>query len=122
MTSPKTFAVILLLLGPLLPAARAADAAKPVSPTFAEILTRVAERDKDTGAILTVKPRVDAPPRNFGLDFSMTEVPFAGEVVIIVEERLKSGDGVFEKYRLTIDDAITKELANRKRYAARAPK
>jgi hypothetical protein len=91
------------------------------SPTFAEILSRVTLRDKATDAIMTVRAKDDAPHRAFALDFTITEVPFAGEAVIVISENLKAGDGVFEKYRLKIDDAIHQELAKQERYAARTP-
>jgi hypothetical protein len=99
----------------------AAEGPKTVSPTFADLLTRVTRRDKETGAILEVRAKDDAPRRNFGLTFSISEVPYAGEAVVVVAEELKAGDGVFEKYRLRIDDAIRQELDNQKRYAAARP-
>jgi hypothetical protein len=93
-------------------------AAEPsfVSRTFAEILERVSERDSESGAILTVQPKDDSPRINYGLSFSMTKVP-GDEVVIQLEIALKSGDGVYERYRLRMDDAMRKELALLEKHA-----
>ena len=57
----------------------------------------------------------DAPTLGFGLDFYIEEIPQSGEAVIVLGRRLKSGDGVFEKYRLRLDDAMRQELRNQKR-------
>src|SRR5262245_15579675 len=94
-------------------------AAEPsfVSRTFAEILERVSERDSESGAILTVQPKDDSPRINYGLSFSMTKVPGANEVVIQLGIALKSGDGVYERYHLRMDDAMRKELALLEKHA-----
>jgi hypothetical protein len=81
-----------------------------VSRTFAEILERVSERDSESGAILTVQCKDDSPRISYGLSFSMAKV-HADEVVIELGIALKSGDGVYERYRLRMDEAMRKELA-----------
>ncbi|MDF3131056.1 hypothetical protein P0Y35_17730 [Kiritimatiellaeota bacterium B1221] len=83
-----------------------------VSKTFQEIQSRVLSRDEHSGAILKVKILEDAPRLNFGLNFSITED--AGDVVIILSRNLKAGDGVYEKYRLRMDDSLRQELDNQK--------
>ena len=93
----------------------AAEAPPFVSKTFQEIQSRVVRRDAQCGAILDVKVREDAPRLGFGLHFSIEEVPYAGEAVVVLSRNLKGGDGVYEKYRLRIDAAIRQELTNQKR-------
>lgn len=87
-------------------------AEKKVSKTFAEILTRVLERDTDSGAIVAVKMKEDAPPYAMGrLDFEMREGPQEGAVTI----RLMTPSltrSVYEQYVLVIDDKIREELDN----------
>ncbi|KAF0250037.1 MAG: hypothetical protein FD167_562 [bacterium] len=87
---------------------------KFVSVTFQDILNRVIGRDKESGAILEIKVKEDSPQLNFGLSFNIEEVPNQNEVIIILYRNLKAGDGVYEKYRLRIDDAICRELENQK--------
>lgn len=99
----------------LLVLANTVHAAQPefVSQTFKEIQSRVIRRDANSGAILEVKVKEDSPKLGFGLNFSIAED--AGDVVIVLSRNLKTGDGVYEKYRLRMDDALRQELQNQKK-------
>ena len=93
--------------------AQAAEESKFVSKTFQEIQRRVTRRDADCGAIVAVKVKEDAPQLSFGLNFSIKED--ASDAVIVLSRTLKAGDGVYEQYRLRLDDALRQELLNQKR-------
>lgn len=95
--------------------AQAADEPKFVSKTFLEIQSRVLRRDAESGAILQVKVKEDAPRLSFGLDFTIDEIPNDREAIVVLSRNLKAGDGVYEKYRLRLDDALRQELKNQKR-------
>lgn len=85
-----------------------------VSQTFAEILTRVVARDKDSGAILRVKMKADAPQVLHGeLLFEMHEEPNTDSVVIQFSTQTMTLN-VYEMYRLVVDQNIREELANLK--------
>ena len=88
---------------------------KFVSKTFQEITSRVVRRDAQSGAILGVRVKEDAPTSFDALDFSVEEIAHASEAVIVLGFRMKSGDGVYEKYRLRIDDALRQEILNQQR-------
>jgi hypothetical protein len=97
--------------------AQAAEEPNFVSATFQDILARVVRRDKDSQAIVTVKRKADAP-QSGTLNFSIVQVPHdENEAVVTLSINLKAGDGVYEKYRLKIDEAIRRELNNQKRMA-----
>ena len=113
----KTMSLVAVVA--LLTVCRAGQAAEPpkfVSATFQDILSRVMRRDDDSGAILEVKVKKDAPQIAFGLNFTIEEQPYQNQVVIVLGVNLKAGDGVYEKYRLIMDDAIREELRNQKRF------
>src|SRR5687768_4697846 len=107
---------LFIVLLSFLVVAEAAEKPEYVSPTFQEIQNRVVRRDIESGAILGVKVKEDAPRLGFALDFSIEEEPYTDEVVIILKRNLKTGDDVFEKYRLRADAAIRQELLNQKKY------
>ncbi|MEW6359981.1 MAG: hypothetical protein AB1696_26830 [Planctomycetota bacterium] len=99
-----------------------AEETKSVSPTFQDILSRVTQRDKESGAILEVKPKPDAPPLRIGsgLELSFQEGREGNEVEVVLTHRgWKLGDRVYETYRLKTDDAIRQEILNQKRYQER---
>ena len=96
----------------------AAETPKFQSKTFQDILARVARRDKDSGAIIAVGIKPDAPLLGSQLNFSIDELPHEKAVVIVLFRNLKAGDGVYEKYRLREDDAIAQELCNQKKLVA----
>ena len=104
-----------VLLGSLV-VAEAAEKPEYVSQTFQEIQNRVVRRDAESGAILGVKVKEDAPRLGFALDFSIDEELHTNEVVIILKRNLKTGDDVFERYRLRVDAAMRQELINQKKY------
>ncbi len=87
-----------------------------VSPTFAEILARVVERDQTTGAIVSVKRKADAPQNVAAnspaapLRFSLAEADDGQSAVIVLESNIKGDENVYETYRLRIDDAMRAEL------------
>jgi hypothetical protein len=98
-----------------------APAAEPpefVSATYQDILARVVERDKSTGAILTVKARSDSLGAR--LHFSIEEARPEDEVVVVLSWNNKINDGVYEKYRLRTDRALRDELAKQKAYMREA--
>jgi hypothetical protein len=98
------------------------EAAQPrkVSRTFADLLVRVVQRDKDSGAILRVKPKDDAPPPGkMDLHFSMQERPdYTGggvERSVVIELSTPTMDRqVYERYILVIDEKMQAELAKLK--------
>jgi hypothetical protein len=89
----------------------AAEPAQTPSPTFADILSRVVLRDKDSGAILTVKMKEDAPQHGSRseLNFKMEEKPGDQSVVIELSPPSMVSD-VCEQYQLQIDPSIREEL------------
>jgi hypothetical protein len=87
----------------------------PANPLFREILTRVVERDDDTGAILTVQAIEGCSRHPHNLVFSI-EQERDHTVVIVLHWNNKTNDGVYEKHRLVVDDAIRTELANQKKF------
>lgn len=103
-----------VLLG-LANVAQATDEPKFVSKTFQEIQSRVLRRDAESGAILQVKVKEDAPQLSFGLDFTIEEMPDGRDAIVVLSRNLKAGDGVYEKYLLRLDDALRQELQNQKR-------
>jgi hypothetical protein len=88
-----------------------------VSATFQDILLRVSSRDGESGAILTVKAREDAPRPGIDLELVLQEVPNTDDVIVTLRQHLMSG-GVHEEYLLRKDDAIRDELRRRRSLAA----
>lgn len=94
---------------------RADEKPEYVSETFKNIRDRVARWDKDSGAILEVKAKGDAPRTSMTLDFSVEESSEADEAIIVLSRSTKRGDLVVEKYILRPDGAIRQELLNQKK-------
>ena len=100
----------------------AVGGAKPKEPaftskTFQDILGRVMQRDKETGAILRVKAKEDAPaPHPYGLEFTIRAEE--KDVVSIVIDGGVMNNRTYERYLLKADDAIRKELGNQEKLAA----
>lgn len=94
----------------------AANKPKFVSATFQNILKRVSQRDKATDAILEVKGLDDSSRRNAPLNFSMRKERDFDDVIIELSWGNKLNDGTYEKYRLTLDDAMTEDLAKQERH------
>jgi len=88
-----------------------------VSATFQDILLRVSSRDGESGAILTVKAREDAPRPGIDLELVLQEVPNTDDVIVTLRQHLMSG-GVHEEYLLRKDDALRDELRRRRSLAA----
>jgi hypothetical protein len=88
-----------------------------VSATFRDILLRVSSRDGESGAILTVKAREDAPRPGIDLELVLQEVPNTDDVIVTLRQHLMSG-GVHEEYLLRKDDALRDELRRRRSLAA----
>jgi hypothetical protein len=85
------------------------------SATFQDVLRRVEVRDQDSGAILDVRARDDAPRRVGNLQFAIRQRG-DDEVIIVLTARSMTAD-VFEQYLLKIDPALRAELARQKTYA-----
>lgn len=108
----RLFSLSLVLAG----LAQAVEPPPFVSRTFQEIQSRVISREAESGAILAVRTKDDAPPLGFGLNFSLEVSPHDPEMaVVVLERKLMAGDGVYEKYFLRIDDSIRRELQNQQR-------
>ena len=88
-----------------------------VSATFQDILLRVSSRDGESGAILTVKAREDAPRPGIDLELVLQEVADTEDVIVTLRQHLMSG-GLHEEYLLRKDDAIRDELRRRRSLAA----
>ena len=88
-----------------------------VSATFQDILLRVSSRDGESGAILTVKAKEDAPRPGIDLELVLQEVPNTDDVIVTLRQHLMSG-GVHEEYLLRKDDALRDELRRRRSLAA----
>ena len=86
------------------------DTPKYVSQTFQDILNRVVERDKESGAILQVMSKEDSPAPRFYLEFSLVKDGPRDEAVVILKRSTRTETGVFEMYRLRIDTAMQEEL------------
>jgi hypothetical protein len=88
-----------------------------VSRTFADILSRVIQRDKDSGAILRVNPKADAPQEGkMALSFSMKEHASANDAkversVVIELATVAKNRQVYERYLLVMDEKMQAELA-----------
>jgi hypothetical protein len=91
--------------------ATAADKTPFVNTTFQDILQRVVGRDEGSGAILRVAAKPDSPRHPHSLKFSIERSRDLDEVVITLRWNSKVNDGIYEKYRLRVDDAIRDELA-----------
>ncbi len=87
------------------------------SKTFQDILGRVMKRDKDTDAILLIKPKEDAPSAPYGLEFSIRPARDENSVNIVIYRNAKV-EWIYERYLLKADDAIRKELQNQKKLVA----
>lgn len=92
-------------------------AEKKVSQTFAEILTRVTERDPECGAILRVKPKADSPSLHWDLLFSITEKHGGAQIVLSANDwgHTLVDRGIYEIYVLSLDQSIREELNKQKR-------
>ena len=90
------------------------------SKTFQDILGRVMQRDKETGAILVVKPKEDAPAAPWGqTGLRLSIAPgFDGSNVEIRIYYKGMGERIYELYLLKADDAIRVELGNQEKLAA----
>lgn len=107
----NSFWMFLMLLLGLVNVSRAAEEPKFVSTTFQDIQSRVTQRDGESGAILFVKAKVDAPSEHL-LNFSIEQHSY--EAVIVLSLKLLT-DGVYEKYHLRLDDAMREEIQKQKR-------
>jgi len=86
------------------------------SATFQDVVRRVEARDPDSGAILEVRARDDAPRYGGGgLNFAIQQRG-KDEVVIVLSARTMTGD-VYEQYLLKLDPALRAELARQKLFA-----
>jgi hypothetical protein len=111
----RSIAMLCLLIGTI-GNLHADEPPKYVSATFQEILSRVDYRDKESGAILSVKPKSDAPRLGYGVQFSIRKEEDDDVVSIVMERRLMTHVDVFERYLLRIDDAIREELGKQERF------
>jgi hypothetical protein len=112
----NTYLLSPVVVGTLSVMCAAADKpAAPVSGTFQDVLKRVEGRDADSGAIMGVRPRADAP--RYGkqtLKFSISQRN-ADEVVIVLSARTMTAEA-YEQYVLKADEAMRAELAKQKLY------
>lgn len=88
-----------------------------VSETFREVLKRVSRRDRESQAILEVKAKDDSPMKGSGLLFRLEKFQYQNEVLVTLYRNFKTGDDVFEQYRLRMDGAMRLELLNLQRFA-----
>jgi hypothetical protein len=89
------------------------------SKTFQDILGRVMQRDKETGAILLVKPKEDAPPAPWGLNGLSLSIAALDRNNVEIRIYYKGmGERTYELYLLKADDAIRVELGNQEKLAA----
>ena len=65
---------------------------------------------------MSVKAKEDSPRHPYDLNFSITPERRGGEAVLLLTWNTKTDDGVHERYRLRIDDAMREELGKQKRY------
>jgi hypothetical protein len=79
------------------------------SKTFAEILSRVSQRDPDSGAILRVRAREDSPSPSAELEISIVKGLNRGEVLIELRT-VTINLSVFEKYLLKEDAKMREEM------------
>jgi hypothetical protein len=96
-------------------ATQAAEKSSYVSATFQDILSRVVERDKTSGAILRVRTKDDSAIHAASLNFSIKQ-DRTGDVVVVLYLNNMINDGIYEKYRLKMDNAMQEELGNQGRY------
>ena len=82
-----------------------------INPVFQDILSRVVSRDDASGAILFVRAAKGSSRYPHALSFSIARSKVPDEVVVTMRWDAKMNDGVYEKHRLLIDDAIREELA-----------
>ncbi|WP_437227433.1 hypothetical protein SH661x_000347 [Planctomicrobium sp. SH661] len=107
-----------------------------VSRTFQDIQDRVITRDPETKAILRVRTAFDAPavtelsfkiipiPADhlavyrglLGETKGLIEIPHDGEAIVTLSREDSPGKGIYEQYRLRLDDALREELKNQERY------
>lgn len=87
-----------------------------VSSTFQDILKRVSSREKQTGAIMEIKPREDGPPLGYGLRLRMKKHDHEDIADVTLFRNLKTGDDIFEHYQLRIDKAMRLELLKLQRF------
>src|SRR4051794_38647327 len=85
------------------------------SATFQDVVRRVEARDPDSGAIVDVRARDDAPRYGGNLNFAIQQRG-EDEVVIVLTAHTMTAD-VFEQYRLKLDPALRAELARQKLFA-----
>lgn len=95
--------------------ARAQESDKYVSVTFQDILSRVVSRDKDSGAILIVKPKKDSSSKTVILSLSLTQ-GLEDETIVLLKYNNILNNGIYEKYRLRTDDAMREEMKRLERY------
>jgi len=86
------------------------------SATFQDVVRRIEARDPDSGAILEVRARDDAPRfGGGGLNFAIRQKG-DDEVVIVLSARSMTAE-VYEQYLLKLDPALRAELARQKLFA-----
>jgi len=95
--------------------AAAEQPAAPVSATFQNVLRRVEQRDPDSGAIMEVRPRDDAPRYgNQTLKFAIQQQG-DDEATVVLTAHTMTAD-VYEQYRLKLDAPMREELARQELY------
>lgn len=94
----------------------AKNTAPYISYTFQDILKRVSSREKQTGAIMEIKPRDDGPPLGYGLRLRMKKHAHEDIADVTLFRNLKTGDDIFEHYQLRIDKAMRLELLKLQRF------
>src|SRR5215204_6299919 len=86
------------------------------SATFQDVVRRIEARDPDSGAILEVRARDDAPRfGGGGLNFAIRQKG-DDEVIIVLTARSMTAE-VYEQYLLKLDPALRAELARQKLFA-----
>lgn len=99
--------------------ARGAERPVFVNATFQDILGRVAQRDAESQAILSVQLKEESTPH--GVDFSIEPTPKdTGRIAVKLFVRTMMGDTVFESYLLKPDAALRQELENQRRMVENA--
>ncbi len=95
---------------------RAADSTDDRS-ILAELRSRVAEEDPDSGALLKVHPRDDAPEGTPDLQFTLKKGNRSNEFVVTLSTRVRAKVIVVEQYLVRDGDLVQREVEKLARYA-----
>lgn len=84
---------------------------------ISELRSRAAEEDPESGALLKVHPRGDAPEGTPDLQFSLKKGTKSTEMIVTLSTRVRAKVIVYEQYLVRNSDLVQREVEKFARYA-----